>query len=201
HVLAVGLWFGSAVFFTFPVALTLFNTFQGEAEEDDWNHRAPWLPRPRQFDRDPEAWGGDEGKALFADRRGVRREQGTQAAGAAVGPLFPWYFAVQGVCGLLAVIPALGWSRLEPGSRVHRVRVLVLLAALATVLVGWPLEQRVSRLRAERDRKVNEVLRDDRPSPEDLKQAKAAVNTFGLWHVYSLFLNFGTVALVTVAMA
>src|SRR5436190_23752599 len=34
HVLAVGLWFGMAVFFSFPVALTLFSTFEKEAQSD-----------------------------------------------------------------------------------------------------------------------------------------------------------------------
>jgi len=196
HVLAVGLWFGSAVFFTFVVALTLFDRFEAEAAKER-QERPLWLPLPAEFDQDAQ----------------TRKEQGTRAAGAAISPMFDWYFLIQGVCGLLAAGTALGWPRLDPTAKVHRWRTLVLLAALLTVVVGWPLERKVSTLRAERNKASDALLtqtaaRPLTPSPvlpgdlEKTKQtAEAARAEFGRWHFLSLMLNFVTVALVTVAMA
>jgi len=163
HVLAVGLWFGAGVFFTFVVAPTLFSTMEAEV------------------------------------------------AGAAISPMFGWYFLMQGVCGLLAVGTALGWPHVDPTAKVHRWRALILLAALLTVVVGWPLERQVSMLRIERN-KANDALRTQTaakklsiPLHGDLDKAKQAAEEarveFGRWHVYSLMLNFVTVGLVTVAMA
>src|SRR5262249_56913737 len=106
HVLAVGLWFGTAVFFSFVAAPALFHPFEALAAEPQ-QERPLWFPLPAQFDQDPA----------------TRREQGTRAAGAAVGPLFDWYFLLQGVCGLLAAGTALRWPRPEPGARVHPGRV------------------------------------------------------------------------------
>ena len=68
--------------------------------------------------------------------------------GAAVGPIFPYYFLLQGLCGLLAVIPALAWSWAEPQSSLHKARSLLLIVALVLVVAGWPLVQKVSALRA-----------------------------------------------------
>src|SRR5262249_22088012 len=66
HVLAVGLWFGAGVFFSFVAAPVLFATFD----------------------------------ANFA--------------ATAVGPLFPPYFAVQGVCAVIALATAFGWQKRRP---------------------------------------------------------------------------------------
>src|SRR5262249_44814426 len=111
---------------------------------------------------------------------------GTRLAGAAVGPLFAYYFPLQGLCGLLALIPALVWSR-SPGRRIDRIRFLLLSLALVTVLVGYPLSNFVSELRTARY------------SP-DAAVAERAQQAFGVWHTASLFLNFGTLLLVTGAM-
>src|SRR5262249_14446548 len=111
HVLALGLWFGSGVFFTFLAAPSLFQTFEGLAQ-----NRLDWLPLPTD----------------------LTKEQGTRLAGAAVGPIFPLYFALQGVCGLVALVTAWGWTRAAPAERVHRVRFTLLVVALALVLIGWP---------------------------------------------------------------
>jgi acyl phosphate:glycerol-3-phosphate acyltransferase len=165
HVLAVGLWFGSAVFFSFVAALVLFHTFEslGNVPADQ---RPTWVPVAEPFDK----------------------EKGTRLAGAAVGPLFPWYFLIQGVCGLLALATALPWSRAKPSARVHRVRTAVLLLAMLTVVAGWPLVQHVSDLRAAR-------------YAADPAVAEAARAAFGRWHAYSLLLNMVTIGLATVAMA
>jgi acyl-phosphate glycerol 3-phosphate acyltransferase len=185
HVLALGLWFGTAIFFTFVVGLSLFGTFEalGRAEP-----RPAWFPLAPQFARhDPELDGPTE--------------QGTRAAGAAVGALFPWYFLLQGACGLLALGTAVGLSRSHPG-RIHRVRATVLLVALLTVLVGWPLELKVSGLRRPRYEAFDTFLQSP-PAAEAKARAEAlaARREFGMWHGFSLLLNLGTVVLVTAGMA
>ena len=95
HVLALGLWFGSVAFFVFVVGVTLFKTFEtiGASEE-----RPEWLPRVAAFEKKDEAIDGP-------------KEQGARVAGAAVAPMFGWFFLIQGVCGLLATSTSLGWSR------------------------------------------------------------------------------------------
>jgi glycerol-3-phosphate acyltransferase PlsY len=206
HVLAVGLWFGMAVFFSIPVALTLFGTFERVAEQDP---RPVWFPLAQEFDRDPLNWqrypstseyGPDH--RIFRSAGALRREQGVRAAGAAIGSLFDWYFLLQSVCAVLAVATALQCTRAEPGLRAHRLRKQVLLLALLTVVVGWPLEHYVSSLRGPRDATTDDVLRSAPNIPEAVHaDAVAARRAFGMWHGISTLLNLGTIALVTVAMA
>jgi acyl-phosphate glycerol 3-phosphate acyltransferase len=196
HVLAVGLWFGSAVFFSFVVALTLFHTLEAEAALQR-QERPLWFPLPVEFDQDPQ----------------TRKEQGTRAAGVAISPMFDWYFLLQGVCGLLAAGTALGWPRLEPKAHVHRTRVVLAIAALVTVVAGWPLERKVSALRTTRNEASDALLMqtagatlgNSSAGQKDVEQsrlvASAARAEFGRWHFYSLMLNFLTVLLVTVLMA
>jgi hypothetical protein len=203
HVLALGLWFGSAVFFSFPVALALFGTLEREARKPA-GERPVWLPLPAHFDQDPQSWKQADGapKPLFADAEHLRKEQGTRAAGVAISPMFDWYFRLQGACGLLALGTALPWWNVPSRRRLHRARVLVLLLAFITVCLGWPLEQKVSQMRIERAQLTDKVL-DAAPgfSEADYEAAVQARADFGRWHLYSLLLNFGTLALVTVAMA
>jgi acyl-phosphate glycerol 3-phosphate acyltransferase len=163
HVLALGLWFGSAVFFSLVATPVIFETF-GSLGSKPVPERPAWLPSP---------W---------------EKEQGIQLAGLAVGPIFPWYFLLEGVCGLLAVSTALAWSRSHPQAQVHRLRFIIVVFALTTVIAGWPIAQKVGVLRAER-------------YTEDPGMAAAAKTDFATWHTYSLILNFVTLALVTVAMA
>jgi hypothetical protein len=196
HVLAVGLWFGTAIFFNFVVALSLFGSFESVARKPG-AERPVWFPVAAPFDRDAD----------------LRKEQGTRAAGFAVGPLFDHYFLLQGICGFVAAVTALGWSRAEPGSRVHRVRSVVVLLALGTVVAGWPIERYVSELRDLRNRAVDAELQSELKGPSSgaaagstepahlAAEAKAARQEFGRWHLYSLLLNFVTVILVTVVMA
>ena len=79
HVLALGLWFGSSVFFTMA-ALLIFRSFENVAISPA--ERIAWLPE--NFDK----------------------EKATQLAGVAVGPIFPWYFLLQGICACLALATA-----------------------------------------------------------------------------------------------
>src|SRR5262249_32305023 len=139
---------------------------------------------------------------IFENASAVRREQGIRAAGAAIGPIFDWYFPLQGVCAVLALATTMRWPRLEPQVRAHRLRVVVLILAFATVLAGWPLERYVATLRAPRDEATDAVLRSMPDVPEQIHaQAVAARRSFGVMHGISTTLNLGTIALVTIAMA
>lgn len=164
HVLSVGLWFGSSIFFTFVAAILIFKTLEGFGEMPR-SDRPHWLPF-REF---------------------YEKETGTRLAGATVSPMFPAYFMIQGACGLLALVTSLGFSRAEPRRKVHRWRFYVLLVAVLTVIIGWPLNQHVSKLRLQRF--------DSEP-----QTAQVAKEQFGRWHTYALFLNMGTIGFVTVAM-
>ena len=163
HVLALGLWFGSTVFFSLIAAPVIFHTFTALAEQSA-DSRPAWLP------------------SVFP------KEHASQLAGLAVGPIFPWYFLLGGVCGLLSMVTALTWLRAEPESVVHKVRFYVMAAAFLTVLVGWPIAHQVSLLRIAR-------------YGSDPALAEAARTQFATWHLYSLGLNLITLALVTIAMA
>ena len=188
HVLALGLWFGMSVFFSFVVALSLFHTFE-ELGKKPAAEREPWFPLPAEFARvEPEMNGP--------------REQGSRAAGYAVGPMFDWYFLLQGICGFIALGTAISWARSHPGSRAHRWRVRLLALALLTVVIGWPIERRVAELRPARNQATSEFLSsaaEDRPAKrERMLEARGA---FGRWHMISLLLNMATLLLVTPAMA
>ena len=139
HVLALSLWFGGGVFFSFIVAPSLFQTFD------------------------------------------------TRTAGLAVAPMFPLYFALQGTCGLVALITAWGWMRSHP-QRVHRVRLALIGLAVALLLAGWPVVDKV------------ESLRFARYSAEEAAAA-AANSAFAFWHGISMSLNLAVVILVGAATA
>jgi acyl phosphate:glycerol-3-phosphate acyltransferase len=184
HVLALGLWFGMSVFFTFVVAFSLFGAFETLGRQKE---RETWFPLPYLY-RD----GAEEVDAP--------KEQGTRAAGFAVGPMFPWYFFLQGVCGFIALATALPWLIYSHESRVHRWRVNLLIAAIALVLLGWRLEHRVSELRIPRNQTMEAYLqdRDNEAKTTAMKDARA---DFRQWHTYSVFVNLATILCVTAAMA
>ena len=184
HVLALGLWFGASVFFT-VVALSLFGSFETLAQQDE---RKTWFDRPEMYQK----------KA--GDLIDVPKEQGTRAAGYAVGPMFLWYFALQGVCGFIALATALPWPKFAQDSWMHKWRVNLLLIALVTVLIGWPLEQHISALREPRNQTMEAYLQDraDATKAKEMQEARAE---FIHWHQGSLLLNFATIVSVTAAMA
>jgi glycerol-3-phosphate acyltransferase PlsY len=188
HVLALGLWFGSAAFFTFVVALSLFGTFEelGKTKQED---RPAWFPLPETYAK------------IDAEINGPK-EQGTRAAGYAVGPLFNWYFLLQGLCAFIAAWTSLAWTRENPRVKIHKRRTTILVLAMVTVLTGWPLEHKVAALREPRNQAVDAYLRAGiEPSTEALEKMRTARSDFGRWHFYSLLLNFATLILVTGAMA
>jgi hypothetical protein len=187
HVLAVGLWFGGGIFFTFVVGLSLFDTFEKETAKPS-DQRPFWLPAPTELE-----------KARPSDRfpDPLRKEQGSRIAGAAVGPMFLPYYVLQVGCGVVALLTALAW--LSAGGA-HKLRAVLLLLALAGAGAGWWLEREVEALRQKRSETSDVVLTSAAPSAEQLRAAEEARARFGTWHTYSLFANFGTLALVTVAM-
>ena len=187
HVLAVGLWFGGGIFFTFVVGLSLFDTFEKETAKPS-DQRPFWLPAPTELE-----------KARPSDRfpDPLRKEQGSRIAGAAVGPMFLPYYVLQVGCGVVALLTALAW--LSAGGA-HKLRAVLLLLALAGAGAGWWLEREVEALRQKRSETSDVVLTSAAPSAEQLRAAEEARARFGTWHPYSLFANFGTLALVTVAM-
>jgi acyl-phosphate glycerol 3-phosphate acyltransferase len=187
HVLAVGLWFGSAVFFSF-MGLVVFGTFEQIAMQPA-AERPAWLPLPSLYDQPRPS-------PRLPDP--MRKEQGTRVAGAVVGPLFPIYFGIQTVCGAIALLTALAWKNLAGAAA--KARITLFLLALFCVLGGWVLEWKVSDLRVPRDEKTDELLRTVSPSPEQIAETEAARRVFVQWHLASVFLNMFTVGLVTVAM-
>lgn len=189
HVLAVGLWFGSGLFFTFVVGLSLFDTFE-KATVKAPKQRPYWLPAPPALEeKSPPS-------PRFPDP--LRKEQGSRIAGLAVGPMFRPYYLLQLVCGLLALVSAARWAG---AGGVHRARVVVLALALAGAGAGWWLDNRVEASRETRSATSDAVLTAGAPSAEQVRAADEARAEFGTWHTYSLFTNFGTLALVTAAMA
>lgn len=106
-------------------------------------------------------------------------------AGAAVGPVFPRYWGMQAVCGVVAVATAARWRRL---GRVHEWRFGVVLAAAATVALAIPLSDHVSELRRLR-------------YGADPDVATAAREAFGPWHLASLGLSVVTVTLAGAGLA
>ena len=190
HVLALGLWFGTLCFFT-VAGLTLFQTFD-EISLQDRDARPLWFPLP-------DAYAKDRPSDKFPDP--LRREQGSRAAGAAVGPLFPWYYGIQTGCAVVTAITALGWWLSRRRSRADGVRAVLLLAALAGVGLGWWLERAVGDLRKPRDELTDAVLVSAAPTDAQIQEAGEARTTFVRWHGYSLLDNFAVLALVGVALA
>jgi acyl phosphate:glycerol-3-phosphate acyltransferase len=188
HVLAVGLWFGAGMFFTFVVGLSLFDTFE-KVTANGAAERPYWLRVPSVMEKAPPT-------PKFPDP--LRKEQGSRIAGAAVGPMFFPYYLLQVVCGALGVVTALAWWG---RGGVHRWRALVLVLALAGAGAGWWLDVQVEGLRKVRSDASDVVIESPDPTPEQKAAADEARAKFGLWHTNSLFANFGTLALVTAAMA
>jgi acyl phosphate:glycerol-3-phosphate acyltransferase len=184
HVFCVALWFGSVAFFTVAGVL-IFDSFRKESELPA-EKRPLWFPVPEALDR-PSPGDG------FPDP--LRLEQGSRAAGVAVGGIFPVYYALQAGCGLVAVLTALALARHGEGAG-HRWRSLLSLLALATVLGGWWLETRVAELREPRNTLTDRALASASPSPELLEEARQARADFLRWHAYSLVQNFATLLLV-----
>jgi acyl phosphate:glycerol-3-phosphate acyltransferase len=191
HVLALGLWFGMSVFFSFVVAFALFGGlpegtggFETQAQQEK---RESWFPRTKMYSGDQDEIDG-------------AKEQGTRAAGYVIGPMFTWYFALQGICGFIALATAMPWLKWASASRFCRWRVNLLIAAIVLVLIGWFVERKVHELRIPRNQTMEIYLRDrsDEAKRDEMKTARAE---FVRWHLGSVFLNLATIVCVTGAMA
>jgi glycerol-3-phosphate acyltransferase PlsY len=190
HVLALGLWFGTVIFFSFVVGLNLFATFEKVAAQPT-EKREVWFPMWNAYD-------GPSPDPALPDP--LRREQGARAAGVAIAPLFHWFFGIQAVCAMLVTATALSWRWVGAG-RIHTLRAGVLLAALVTVALGWRLMYVVEDLREPRNSSFDAMVLHSPPRADDVRAAVEARQTFARWHLYSLGVNMLTVLLVTIAMA
>ena len=155
HLLAVGVWFGGSLFFNFVAAPPIFAAFKAVVAESPSDRTAmvPIVPSGTpQGDKDALA---------------------SALAGAAVGPIFPRYFAMQVLCGGVTLVTALAMAR---AGRVHRVRANLAAVAFALVLVSIPVSHEVSRLRLERYSADHDAAADAR-------------NLFGPVHLVSLALS------------
>jgi len=168
HIIALGFWFGGAGFFNFFAAPAIFTSFEQVVNAGPSDRTAQITIIPA--DASPKSKDALS-KAL---------------AGSAVGPIFPRYFAMQAICGLLALLTALSWWK--AGGKVNRWRIYLCATGLLTVAIGWPISNHVSELR---------LLR----FAADSTIASAAKADFTSWHLMSLFLSFVTVCLAGVALA
>ncbi len=187
HVLALGTCFGAQVLFTI-VGLTLFQTFDRISREDA-AARPIWLPIPPEFEK----------KAPTGFPDPLRREQGSRVAGAAVTPMFAWYYGLQTGCVLLALACAWSWPRQGPAGRLQRFRLGLLVCAVVLLGVGWWLDAVVHNLREPRNDLTDVVLRSSDPTPQ-IEAAVKARARFGMWHGFSLLQNFATMFVVGVAL-
>jgi acyl-phosphate glycerol 3-phosphate acyltransferase len=163
YVVSLGLWFGGSIFFNYAVALPTF----------------PWFKQivyAGPTDRTANL------RIIAEDATTAEKDALASAlAGSVVGPIFPRYFALQGICAVVAVVISLAW-KWRFVERIHQVRFWVIATAGVLVAVGWPLSEYVSFLRVQRFH----------PDPEVAAAARAA---FGPWHLPSLALSFLTTIL------
>src|SRR5205807_5846382 len=83
HVLALGLWFGGAGFFNFVTAPLIFQSFEQvvNAGPSDRTANETIIPSGASPER--------------------KKDLASALGGAAVGPVFPFYFGMQAVCGAI----------------------------------------------------------------------------------------------------
>ncbi len=170
HILALGMWFGGAAFFNWLAAPAIFQSFDEVVRQGPSDRTAGEQLLP------PEA---DEAR---------KKALASALAGAAVGPIFPRYFVLQAVCGVVALLTAWGWRHAENGAWPHRLRLGIIAAAMLGVLAGWPIAEYVSELRLQR-------------YAIDAAVAAAARSAFGPWHAASLLLSQLTTLLAGIALA
>src|SRR5262249_20435303 len=183
HLLALGTWFGSIVLFTLTGGL-LFSTFRSLGERPP-EERPWWFPPPR----------GRPKKAPVEWMPRPEVEQGFRAAGAAVTPLFPWYYGLQLGCAVVAAVTALAWAAQRRG-RHYRMRAWLVTAALLAVVAGFAVERIVADARGPRNELSDAFLRSEAPGSDEIQRAQIARAAFQAWHTVSLALNGVTLLLV-----
>lgn len=170
HVLALGFWFGGSAFFSFVVAPTQIQTFKDVVMTAP-NDRTAYMPLvPEEIDNEER-----------------RHHLAGALFGAAVGPVFPKFYLMQTICGIIALATACAWWNEAP-RLISRSRVGVLAVAFVLVVVGWYVSDMVSEVR---------LVRYD-PDPA---VASAARNTFASWHLVSLVMSGVTTLLAGAGLA
>jgi acyl phosphate:glycerol-3-phosphate acyltransferase len=191
HVLALGLWFGTVVFFTLSGYLIFEEFKKGVAKAEHAQTWPEWFVLP---DDTPDTANTNLPELLT-------KERASRAFGVAVAPLFPWFYGIQLVCAFLAYGTALSWQKWRETDNVQRWRTWLLLLAVIVTLAGWWLEGKVSDLRGPRNTKTDLVLKTKAPTAAQVAAAEQARAEFAQWHGYSLMQNFATLILVTMVMA
>ena len=163
HLLSLGLWFGGAAFFSFVAAPAIFASFTDVVAESPSDRTANLNIVPPGTD--------DDGKKALA----------SALAGAAVGPVFPKFFAMQAAAAVVALATGLGL-------KMRRWRGLLLAAGLGMVVIGWPISRKVSEVR---------LLR----TSIDVGVSAEAKAAFGPWHLASLGLSAMTTLVAGAALA
>ena len=169
HVLALSLWFGTVVFFAVAASVqvqTLDEISKRGPDHPNLPPRPWWFPVPADY-KPAEALRDNVPEAL---REKLPEEQGSRAFGAVVGPVFPWYFGVQAGCGVVTLLTAVGWWMSRRGSRVHAVRAVLLIVALAGVGLGWWMSGVVEGLRGPRDEATMPLLKGN-PTEDEVNRA------------------------------
>jgi len=160
HLVAVGFWFGSGTFFVFVATVPIFDSFADVVKTQPNSRTANLRIVPdgaSAADRDKLASG---------------------LAGAAVGSIFPRFFALSAACAWVALWTSFAWA----GRGIHRWRFSLCAIAAIGVAVGWPLAIFVSD------------LRELRVSADPAIAARATA-AFGPWHAASLLLSMAVCVL------
>ena len=193
HVLALGLWFGTVIFFSFVVGLNLFGTFEQVAAAPP-EERPIWLPMWQRLRWFRARARPDVSRTAAQGARDARRRRGHHAVISLVfrhpgvcarcwQPRLLWPGGAWARDAFIAFAPAFCWRR---SSRWHWAG-------------GWSAV--VDDLRGPRNSTFDAMVSHSPPRDEDIRSAVEARRTFGRWHLYSLGVNMVTVLLVTVAMA
>jgi acyl phosphate:glycerol-3-phosphate acyltransferase len=143
HILALGIWLGSIVFFNLLAAPTIFASFRELAKSEPSDRTAHIT--------------------INAGLNDTQKEQlGNALAGAAVGPIFPKFFLLQSVCGFVVALTALGWCRTP--RRLNRWRFCCALIAWSLPVFASHVADKVAGLRVARyspDHAVAEAAKRD----------------------------------------
>jgi glycerol-3-phosphate acyltransferase PlsY len=103
HLVALGLWLGGSVFFNLIAAPRIFDSFKAVVADAPCD-RTAFVAIAAGLDEAEQA------------------RLASALAGAAVGPIFPAYFALSAVCAAVALIGALGWATTQRGWETPRPR-------------------------------------------------------------------------------
>lgn len=172
HVLGLGIWLGTLVFFPFCVALPVIDGMQALASRAD-----NWL-------------------GLQTQKEGIR------LAGEFLDIVFQRYFLFQLGCGLTALLSALAWWRLPGKVHTLRLGLLVVAVILVATNEWWLAQQvrywRQERYTANPAEVTSVAAKESAGDQNDLSdpQMSHADSAFQFWHNWSLGVDLATLVLV-----